>query len=38
MTALELLLRERLGIAGEKASQKKKIENQKAKVKSQKSK
>jgi probable rRNA maturation factor len=36
MTAVELLLREHLGIAGERASQKKKVKNQKAKVKNQK--
>jgi len=36
MTALELSLRDHLGIAGERASQKKKIKNQKAKVKNKK--
>ena len=36
MTALELSLRERLGIAGEKASRRRKIKNQKANVKNQK--
>jgi len=36
MTALELSLRERLGVAGERASRKKKSKNQKAKGKNQK--